>query len=191
MIKLCIGGVKITAEFSFFVFMAMMFLCGENSLITDYLICVLIHECAHGIALCAFGGSLGEILFTACGIRLIPARERILSYCKEIFVLSAGPLSNLLLFFMLHSAKTHSSFALVNLGTAVFNLLPYSLLDGGCILIVISQLFNCEKLMRYYLTTAQIFLFALSLICTVTLGLAFLPLTIFTLSYGIYDMKQK
>ncbi len=191
MIKFCIRGVKITAEFSFFVFMAVIFLCTENRLVADYLTSAFVHECAHGIALCLSGGTLCEILLTASGIRLIPKRERILSYGKELFVLFAGPAVNLLIFLVFYITEHNPAFALVNLSIALFNLLPYSLLDGGYAMLVISQILSCEKLMRCFLTTAQILFFALSLVCTAVYGHTFIPLLIFTLSYGIYDLKQK
>lgn len=191
MIQFRICGIKITAEFSFFVFTAMIFLCTENSLISDYLASAFIHECAHGIALCLSGGSLCGILFTACGIRLIPKKEHILSYGKELFVLFAGPLSNLLLFLVFHASEHTSQLALINLGIALFNLLPYSLLDGGCAVIALSRIFDCESKIRLLLTIIHILFFVLSLFCTIIYGLTFLPLAIFTLSYGIYDLKQK
>ena len=188
MIRFYLKGASVTAEFSFFAMTAVVFLYYDTDFISAYLAAAFIHECAHGVALRAVGGSVSGIVLTACGIRIIPERRHLLATEKELFVLLSGPAVNLILF-LFFSNTVCSSFAAVNLATAFFNLLPYSFLDGGCALLAASRIFSCERHMLCFLNITHILFFVFSVICISAFGYSYLPLAIFALLYGIYDFK--
>ena len=130
------------------------------------LLSALFHEAGHVVAMTVIGRdfSLKGVL---SGLRLKP--KRLLSYTEEIAVAIAGPCVNLLLFavFIFSNEAFLSGFAILNLFTALTNLLPIAGYDGYRIANAI--LAKCTSG-----TKAQSILGALSF-CTVT-ALAFLSL---------------
>lgn len=93
----------------------------------------IIHEAGHITALSALGGGLSLPRFVLSGFRIRAARP--LSYRDELYVLIAGPLSNILsfLFFYLLSlifGMYFRIFAIINLLTALSNLIPVEGYDG-------------------------------------------------------------
>lgn len=124
-----IFGIRLRVDFSFLVFTAIIFLISEGQRIREFFLVCLIHEFAHGIALCLCGGSLVELIFSGSGIKMIPRRE-FLSSAMELIILLAGPMINIIMFAVFRK----SSFGILNLAAGIFNLLPYKRLDGGSIL---------------------------------------------------------
>ena len=97
---------------------------------------ILIHEGGHCVGALLCGVALHEF-------RLVPWEARIslgtqsLSYQKECFISLAGPLANLLTFFLVKARGISavdgalSFFAAVSLSLALLNLLPINDFDGG------------------------------------------------------------
>ena len=101
------------------------------------LISALIHECGHIAALAFTGNFTAFPRFAVSGMRL--SRKPHISYRDELIVIISGPLSNIasFLFFYLLSlifGEYFFTFALLNLLTAISNLLPIEGYDGYKIL---------------------------------------------------------
>lgn len=127
--KITVLGVKFQVEFSFLVFAAMLFLIKDGDVIRKFLAVCLIHELGHAVVLILTGGHLAEIIFSGMGIKMIPEKS-LISIKRETAILLAGPLVNLGIFFL----DASNIFCIMNLFASLFNLLPYSFLDGGSIL---------------------------------------------------------
>lgn len=135
MLVLNIRGVRVEAEFSFLIFLAAVFMFREGETILLFTAVSVIHELGHALALYAVGGEIGTLSLWGMGIRMIPKGGGLLSFTEEAFILSAGPLVNIL--FSL--ASWGSLFGYISLAAAVYNLLPYSMLDGGGLLDLIAE----------------------------------------------------
>lgn len=62
------------------------------------------------------------------------SRTAVCSDAESAFVLLSGPAANILLFALLEISGAAGSFAMVNLATGLYNLLPFSCLDGGALI---------------------------------------------------------
>lgn len=141
---------------------------------TSTLICILAHEGAHVIA------------FLYCGRLTIP-RARInglkisldyISYKKNLFATAIGPLTNII-FSLLFAAfapifSYAASFALINLMTAVSNLIPVSGTDGYNLISVTLRRFNAPRCAYLILDTVSVTLnvliFLISSYCVLRVG---------------------
>ena len=67
------------------------------------------------------------------------------SFFSDICILIAGPFANIVTaFFSIYlSGGSINIFSVINLVLGIFNLLPFSKLDGGCILILLAE--SCMK----------------------------------------------
>ena len=95
------------------------------------LICALIHELGHIVALCIMCGGF-NLKTVANGLRLRAAPQ--ISYKNEIIISAAGPVANLLMFTVLFPFYSYNeyllSFGVINFMTAISNLLPIESYDG-------------------------------------------------------------
>lgn len=118
-------------SFLFWAFMLFGFNAPYIAILT--VICAVIHEGGHLIALILTGGYTGLPRFVLSGFRL---RSRcFISYKAELFVLLAGPLANILSFIFMYAlsfifGRYFFVFALLNLMTAISNLIPVENYDG-------------------------------------------------------------
>lgn len=138
-----IRGVKLRIDFSFLLFASMLFLLRDSRSAFCFITVCFVHEAGHAAALCLVGGRLHEIIFLGMGIKMIPEQYGFFSVKKDLIVLLAGPAVNLLVFVFLNMISPGNLFALLNLCAAVFNLLPYSSLDGGAALDLIFENKTC------------------------------------------------
>lgn len=185
--KIC--GVKIRIDFSFLVFISLLFLIKNGSMIFCFFTVCLVHELGHAIALNFVGGKLSALYFCGMGIKMIPQHKKILSVKSDAIVLLAGPLSNLVVFVAFTILNRNNSFALLNLCAAVFNLLPYSALDGGALIKLIFSDIAHEKKLKTAMLFLHIVFIALSIYITCTYGYAFLPLLCAAVFYFFNELK--
>jgi Zn-dependent protease len=122
MIKGKVAGVKIGADFTFFAVIAMFASLDTTGYALMSIVVCLVHELGH---LLAMRGKPYSIMFRGGGIRIV-------SDCNSFFVLIAGSLTNIVLFFILYSV--FPVFAVMNLVIGLFNLLPIGCLDGKLLL---------------------------------------------------------
>lgn len=120
---------KVNIEPGFLAFLLVAFLVGTESVLWAVIAAASFHEMGHLFALCLTGTHVKQISFTEFGVK-IRADTQYLSYGRELLCVLAGPLSNIILAFVL--ARTMQAYLLAgsNLMQGVFNLLPISGLDG-------------------------------------------------------------
>ncbi len=100
-------------------------------------ISAVIHECGHITALVLTGNFRGLVHFVPVGVRLYSRRQ--IGYRDELLILLAGPVANLLASLLLYLlsllfGRYFLIFSLLNLFTAISNLMPIEGYDGYKIL---------------------------------------------------------
>ena len=150
---------RLIVDFGFPAVIAFLFLYPDDGLTKQMLLVSLIHELGHGLAICLTKSGLREIRFYAAGIQM-KTNACLLTAGQILAVCLSGPLMNLLcaaLFWKLDSVT-----AFLHLGTGVFNLLPYRILDGGAALETLlelnPELLQIRKIFCLMLSVSGIFL---------------------------------
>lgn len=168
MLDFKIKNVNVGISFSFFALFAVLFYSNEGAKILLALMCCMLHEAGHILLMCFYKCTPRELLFYGGGIKLTP-NCRILSYQKEIAVLSAGCFLNLLVGIFLLKANTFTDFAVANITLGLFNLLPFKAFDGGQILKILFDNLQNQSLSRYYDYAVKVLCFVL-----IMLGIIFM-----------------
>lgn len=96
-----------------------------------------VHELGHAAALSLSGGHLSGMTFFAAGIKMEQCRSDFLTLKREALVLLAGPAANIFLAAVLAASGETGMMMRYSLGAAVFNLMPYSALDGGSLVLLL------------------------------------------------------
>lgn len=169
--KIC--NVKISVDFSFLVFIALLFSIENGNVIFSFFTVCFIHEFGHAIALYLSGGRLVSLYFCGIGIKMLPDRSLLMPIKSELFILLCGPAANLAAFLF---AGLNCSFATMNLCAAVFNMLPYKLLDGGSIIRLLTESSIYASLAATIVRFIQIILIILSLYAILFIDISLLPL---------------
>jgi stage IV sporulation protein FB len=125
-----IAGCRIRVEFGFPAMLVLVFLWSDAAFLRQSLAVSLMHECGHGAAMCLCGAGLREIRFHAAGVKM-RTKSMLLHRKQELCILLAGPAVNLCMAFVLHFLHGWTDAALLHLCMGIFNLLPFSVLDGG------------------------------------------------------------
>lgn len=132
------GPVEITGGAA--LFLALLYYFDDTGLVPCMLASCLLHELGHIGAICALGGRVRRVRVSCAGAALALDRSRPLSAGRMMAVALAGPGANLALAW-LSANLAHFGWgpglyllAGLNLGLALFNLLPVCWLDGGAIL---------------------------------------------------------
>ena len=144
--------------------MLILFSFEEFFLAINTLLCALIHELGHLICIFCISRNF-HIRSVINGFRIKP--QSIRSYDEEILIYLSGPLANVSAFvvFTLLSILVNSSlaiFAIINLATAISNLLPIKGYDGyGTIRAIINKREHNEGKLKALsiLSSALIFAF--------------------------------
>lgn len=135
--EICIRGVKVKFTFGFFAMWAWL-LSADPLLAHMTLAACLMHEAGHAFVLIIANVPIRRMTFCCSGIALKSDHSRKMSFRGELLMLSAGCLVN----FLLSAAAYHTGHRLfggINLGLGLFNLLPFSALDGGRIIKLVSE----------------------------------------------------
>lgn len=189
MLRVVIFGVKINIDFSFLIFLTLVFLIRNgNDIFTFFIVC-LIHEAAHAAVICVCGGSIRSLYFYGMGIKLIPYYRGILAVKKEVAVLISGPLANITIYLLLRNCCGFEEFAIINLYAGLFNLLPYNSLDGGALIGIVSENIKCGETISLLLNAFKI-IFSLSLLTASVHFPALFPVFCISLFYLLPDMKK-
>ena len=133
---------KDIVSFTPYIFIILViFSFGEVYAAVLTVISAILHEGGHVLAMATLGRGF-SVSGVMSGLRLKP--KSTLSYGEEIFVASAGPAVNLILFiiFIFTGGGYLSAFALVNLFTALSNLLPIRGYDGYRIAVALISRFG-------------------------------------------------
>lgn len=127
-LRLC--GCRIRVDFSFPAVLAVLILHGDPAMLRQSLAVCLLHELGHGIAMCLTGAGLREIRFYAAGVQM-RTKAAFLRPKQELCILLCGPLANFLAAALMHCMQGISDAVILHLCMGCFNLLPFSVLDGG------------------------------------------------------------
>lgn len=131
--ELNLHGCRLRVDFSFPAVLALLFLNGDTVLLRQSLLVCLLHEAGHGIAMCLTGAGLREIRFYAAGVQM-RTDAALMTKKSEILILLSGPCVNFASAFLLCRFTGWSDTVFLHLGMGAFNLLPFSVLDGGSVL---------------------------------------------------------
>ena len=134
MISLRISGVRTDIHFTFLLFNAMLFLLRENQTILCFYGGCILHELGHIFAAAAAGISVQKVSLTGTGIIMTAEKNSSVPMKYSLMVLLSGPAVNLFCAGIINLVGGSDSFAAVNFALCVYNLLPFSLLDGGTLL---------------------------------------------------------
>lgn len=140
MIKFDILGIRVSVTFGF-LFLASVFVicCPVRTALFVSSAC-MIHELGHCFAAVILNVKFRKLTLWSGGISITP-QSRIISYRSEIIVLISGPLFNLIFAILCAAAGAHDAMK-INLTLAVFNMLPFPSLDGGCTVRLLRERFR-------------------------------------------------
>lgn len=152
---------RVRVNFSFLLFNALLFLfCDAGMILSFYAVCAL-HELGHIAALKLTGGELRCVELSCFGIRMTAAPAA--DTKRGAAVLLSGPMANLALYVLLEGLGHGGRMASLSLAAGVFNLLPFSCLDGGALLEMLAEGRACERMIRVCLAVIRV-LFAAGLL---------------------------
>lgn len=138
--KILLNSLKSLLGASFWIILMLSF--SDLHMTLNMLLSALLHEAGHVLALLLINKDFSFPRAVSSGFRIKTKSH--LSYKEEIFVCAAGPLANIIVSLFLFCCNTE--FAVINLATAVSNLLPLPECDGYKILYdLFSLLFDFEK----------------------------------------------
>lgn len=188
MTELNIFGVRVRIGFSFLLFAALTFYVRTAAEISGFFMVSLLHEAGHALVLRLCGVRVAVLDFCAAGVRMYPEKERLLPVKYEIPVLIAGPAANLAAFFLLRNVTAFSEPAMLSLGAALFNLLPYSMLDGGCILLAASEGTGRERPVKILLHLLRLAVCGVLFFAALCKDVRLLPLTLAAAFFFGYEL---
>ncbi len=116
--------------------LALVWISSQRSFLLRTMLVCMLHETGHGIAMLCVRAGLREIRLCACGIRM-QTHTALLTAPELLAVYLSGPAVNLLCAAVLRQPDPES--ALLHLCMGLFNLLPFSVLDGGCALRLVTE----------------------------------------------------
>ncbi|MDE6833977.1 MAG: hypothetical protein K2J39_07025 [Ruminococcus sp.] len=161
-------------DFSFLVFNALIFLMRENNTVMIFYAVCVIHELGHLFAISVTGGKIKSVVFSGTGVIITPERNS----RHELFIMLAGAGANLIAFTIMYISGIGGMFRLLNLCTAIYNLLPYRQLDGGSALSLLTDGTPYERTINMILIVIKIIFSVILLIAVFLYGLDFLPVFI-------------
>lgn len=134
-----LGRVELSA--GFLMLAALLNYGDEQGLFWRGLLCCVIHELGHLVALGLMGVPVAGLRITVFGAEI--QLRRGMSYGQEIFAALAGPAANLVLAGVLCRVPGGELTAGVSFALGCFNLLPFETMDGGrCLRSIGSLLFG-------------------------------------------------
>lgn len=132
MVKFSIHGFEVSVTFGFLLVITLLSVTSSPSLGFTAIASCVIHELGHCFAAVILNVKIKSLTLWAGGVQM-QRESRLVSVGTELFILISGPLFNLI-FAVIYSLYGLSDAAGVNLALAIFNLFPYSSLDGGCVI---------------------------------------------------------
>ncbi len=157
MIIIKTGRMKIVLKFGFFLATALLCLIDKGGLALCMMCSCVIHEIGHIISAVLCDVKIEKIVFDFGGIKMV-SECKIKSISTDIFILLSGPFFNMLSALFYYQLECYTAFS-VNLILALFNLLPFSTLDGGAVL---------KNLLEYFYINADLVLKITAILSAVT-----------------------
>mgnify|MGYP004512690329 FL=1 len=141
--KFSIFNCKIRVSFLFVALITGSIILDSSASLFWGILAALVHELGHIFAMVFEGDRPSEIKFNLFDIAIVDNKREKRSYCKDIFILSAGPIVNIVFFAIFYGLflwikwDDLYGFAIQNLLLGGFNTLPIESLDGGQILYIL------------------------------------------------------
>ncbi|MBQ7958930.1 MAG: M50 family metallopeptidase [Oscillospiraceae bacterium] len=157
---------NISVRFSFLAVVALLTLSETSASVFMSLMSCFLHETGHLLAMFLFGVKVKRIVLYGAGIKIIRGYS-LKEKKKEFIILISGCLMNVIMFFLFFFLKGESfkTFAIINLVTAIFNILPIKSLDGGAILLLLTEekphLFTFVNILTTIITPLFVVVFTL------------------------------
>ena len=131
---------SVSIKFSFLATVALLTLSETSASVFMSLMSCFLHETGHLLAMFLFGVDVKKIVLYGAGIKIIRGYS-LKEKKKEFIILISGCLMNIIMFLLFFFLKGDSfkTFAVINLVTAIFNILPIKSLDGGAILLLLTE----------------------------------------------------
>ncbi|MDE5582651.1 MAG: hypothetical protein K2J08_02955 [Ruminococcus sp.] len=167
-----IKDTEYSVDFSFLVFNALIFLVRDSAVIMTFYAVCLIHELGHVMAVYATGGKIKSVIFSCTGVIITPEKN----FKGELLVILSGVTANILTYIFCLITGKNELFAMLNLGTAIYNLLPYRQLDGGTAIAILTDGTACERSVNILLTIVKIIFSVFLLFVSVVCGKEFFPI---------------
>lgn len=150
------GRTVFSVDIGFLAVISVISLNGGRFSFQSFIAC-MIHESGHLAAVLFTGGDIKKVSFSATGIRVVRSEEIMSSVSEDIIILLSGPAASLIASAILLYGK-FSYFSSVNLILGLFNLLPFSALDGGSVIDIICDYYLYKswklRIMRIIMTAA-------------------------------------
>ena len=131
---------SVSIKFSFLATVALLTLSETSASVFMSLMSCFLHETGHLLAMFLFGVKVKKIILYGAGIKIIRGYS-LKEKKKEFIILISGCLMNIIMFLLFFFLKGDSfkTFSVINLVTAIFNILPIKSLDGGAILLLLTE----------------------------------------------------
>lgn len=147
MFSLKIFGVDVKLCFSFIaVFCLVSFFDGTSYILLGMAVCML-HECGHILAMCVFNVPPEKVQLYGAGIK-ITENTRLTTFSKEVIILSAGIITNFILFVVCYFTTDNFNinlFGMMNLIIGMFNCIPFKFSDGGRLVSMLIDRYSKNK----------------------------------------------
>lgn len=142
MFSIRLWKIRISFHFSFFAALSLMLILDGGCLLLGFYACLL-HEMGHLAAMLWLKVPVSEICFYGAGVKIVPKKSKLSGYGKELAVLAAGPLANMIVFVLSYFfiGGQAAVFGAISLVTGLFNLLPLKGFDGGRMLSLAAERF--------------------------------------------------
>lgn len=185
--SMTIKNIEYSVKFSFLVFNALIFLLRNSSVIMNFYAVCVIHEIGHLLAIGVTGGKVRSVVFSGTGVSITPEKNS----RYEFFVMLAGASANLIVFLLSGIWHISGTFRMLNLATAVYNLLPYRQLDGGAALCMLTDGTPCERTVNNVLMVGKVIFSVILLAAVFLYSVEFLPLFIISVMLFVSERGVK
>ena len=153
---------KIKFDFTFYLFLLLVLSLGMFKEFTFIFILLFFHELGHAYMGILLKWKVLNITFYPYGGRTLFDTKENSSLNKEILIILAGPLVQIITYIILSYFFKYSYIRTYHLTILIFNLLPILSLDGGRLLnLILNKFFNYLK--SFYIT------FSISILTTIIL----------------------
>lgn len=145
-------------------FLTLAFICGGGDRFAAILAAALVHELGHICTAAVLGVKMRLCRTGIAGVSIRYDFSAV-SHLREAAICIAGPLTGIAVFLLCHKNGCTSYFAGASAALALFNLLPVSYLDGGCVLSALLSCFLPPDTVWYICRVLSV-IFTLGLWCT-------------------------
>lgn len=185
MIKFRLFSVDFKIDFSFFMFMALVFMTNNYHSVMMFFLACAVHEMGHLIAMFFMGAEVKSVTVSGLGINIMQSRKNLISSFRSLVILSGGVLVNLLIFV---SGIFCDDFENINLILFFFNILPFRNLDGGSIILCIGEMLNRDFTAEMILKAFSVIFFLLAFLLIYIYKLSAVPTVAVILYYCISEL---